>query len=86
MNYTFFDNGFIELLRVAEKYRQHGIGSALLNHLFAVCKTQKLFTSTNKSNEPMRKLLEKSGYTFCGQIDALDECDPELFFVKQKAV
>ncbi|MEN6315320.1 MAG: GNAT family N-acetyltransferase [Clostridiaceae bacterium] len=86
MNYTFFDNGFIELLMVAEKYRQCGIGSALLNHLFAECKTQKLFTSTNKSNEPMRKLLEKSGYTFCGQIDALDEGDPELFFVRQKAV
>lgn len=86
MNYTFFDYGFIELLMVADKYRQCGIGSALLNHLFAVCKTQKLFTSTNKSNEPMRKLLEKSRYIFCGQIDALDEGDPELFFVRQKVV
>ena len=86
MNYTFFDNGFIELLMVAEKYRQCGIGSALLNHLFAECKTQKLFTSTNRSNEPMRKLLGKSGFTFCGEIDALDEGDPELFFVRQKAV
>ncbi|BBB90420.1 MAG TPA: GNAT family N-acetyltransferase [Methylomusa anaerophila] len=86
MNYTFFDNGFIELLMVAEKYRQHGIGLALLNHLFAVCKPEKLFTSTNQSNKPMRKLLGKSGFTFCGQIDALDEGDPELFFVKNKAV
>ena len=86
MNYTFFHNGFIELLMVAKKYRQCGIGSVLLNHLFAVCKTQKLFTSTNRSNEPMRKLLENSGYTFCGQIDTLDEGDPELFFVRQKGV
>ena len=86
MNYSFFDNGFIELLMVEEKYRQCGIGSALLNYLFAVCKTEKLFTSTNKSNEPMQKLLGKSGYTFCGQINALDEGDPELFFVRQKVV
>lgn len=71
---------------VAEKYRHCGIGFALLNHLFAICKTQKLFTSTNKSNEPMQKLLGKSGFSFCGEIDALDEGDPELFFVKQKAV
>lgn len=86
LNYTFFDNGFVELLMVAEKYRHCGIGFALLNHLFAICKTQKLFTSTNKSNEPMQKLLGKSGFSFCGEIDALDEGDPELFFVKQKAV
>ena len=86
MNYTFFDNGFMELLMVAEKYRQCGIGSVLLNHLFAVCKTEKLFTSTNRSNRPMRKLLGKLGFVFCGQIDALDEGDPELFFVKRKAM
>lgn len=86
MNYTFFDNAFIELLMVEEKYRQCGIGSALLNYLFDKCKTPKLFTSTNRSNEPMRKLLGKSGFTFCGEIDALDEGDPELFFVRQKAV
>lgn len=85
MNYTFFDNGFIELLMVAEKYRQCGVGSALLNHLFTVCKTQKIFTSTNKSNEPMRKLLGKTGFTFCGEIDALDEGDPEMFFFRKVA-
>ncbi|HBN82295.1 MAG TPA: hypothetical protein DDZ89_00460 [Clostridiales bacterium] len=85
MNYTFFDNGFIELLMVAEKYRQCGVGSALLNHLFTVCKTQKIFASTNKSNETMRKLLGKTGFTFCGEIDALDEGDPEMFFFRKVA-
>lgn len=84
LDYTFFDNAFIELLIVAEKYRRCGIGSALMNHLFSVCKTEKLFTSTNESNKPMQNLLVKSGYTFCGQIDALDEGDPELFFVRKK--
>lgn len=85
MNDKFFGNGFIELLMVAEKDRRCGIGSALLNHLFAVCNTEKLFTSTNQSNEPMRKLVAKSGFAFCGQIDALDEGDPELFFIRKKA-
>lgn len=59
MNYTFFDNAFITLLMVAEKYRQCGIGSALLDHLFNECKTQKLFTSTNKSNDPMKNCFQK---------------------------
>ncbi len=85
MNYTFFDNAFIELLMVAEKHRHCGIGSALLNYLFTECKTQKLFTSTNKSNEPMRKLLGKTGFTFCGEIDALDEGDPEMVFFRKVA-
>ena len=85
MNYTFFDNAFIELLMVAEKYRHCGIGHALLNYLFTECKTQKLFTSTNKSNKPMRKLLGKAGFTYCGEIDALDEGDPEMFFFRKVA-
>lgn len=84
MNYNFFNNGFIELLIVAENYRKCGIGSKLLNHLFTECKTEKLFTSTNQSNEPMIKLLSKAGFVFCGQIEELDEGDPELFFVRKK--
>ncbi len=84
MDYTFFDNAFIELLMVAEKYRRCGFGSALLNYLFAVCKTQKLFTSTNQSNLPMQNLLHKTGFTYCGKVDALDEGDPELFYIRMK--
>jgi len=77
--------GSSHVLMVAEKYRHCGIGSALLNYLFAECKTQKLFTSTNKSNEQMRKLLGKAGFTYCGEIDALDEGDPEMFFFRKVA-
>jgi hypothetical protein len=32
----------------------------------------------------MRGLLGKSGFIPCGHIDALDEGDPELFFVRKK--
>ncbi|MEA4890372.1 MAG: GNAT family N-acetyltransferase [Clostridiaceae bacterium] len=84
MDYSFFDNAFIELLMVAEKDRRCGFGSALLNYLFAVCKTQKLFTSTNQSNLPMQNLLHKTGFTYCGKVDALDEGDPELFYIRMK--
>jgi uridine kinase/N-acetylglutamate synthase-like GNAT family acetyltransferase len=84
MDYSFFDNAFIELLIVVEKYRRCGIGSALISHIYSTCKTEKLFTSTNQSNNPMQRLLAKSGFSFCGQIDALDEGDPELFFVRKK--
>ena len=84
INYGFFDNGFVELLILAEEYRRRGIGMALLNHLFARCRTEKLFTSTNLANEPVQKLLSKTGFNICGRIDALDEGVPELLFVKIK--
>jgi len=84
MSYRFFDFGFVDLLIVEEEHRRHGIGVALLDYLFRQCKTEKLFTSTNESNTPMRKLLAKAGFIPCGQIDALDDGDPELFFVKKK--
>jgi GNAT superfamily N-acetyltransferase len=84
MDYSFFSCGFVALLIVKEEYRRRGIGAALLDYLFQQCKTEKLFTSTNESNAPMRGLLKKSGFIPCGQIDALDEGDPELFFVRKK--
>jgi len=84
MDYAFFECGFIELLIVAEDCRRRGIGESLLEHLSHCCATEKLFTSTNESNDLMRGLLIKAGFTLCGQIDALDEGDPELFYVKRK--
>ena len=84
MHYHFFGQGFVELLIVADKARRRGLGLALLNYLSAVCTAEKLFTSTNGSNGPMRSLLNKAGFIPCGSIDALDEGDPELFFVKRQ--
>lgn len=84
MNYSFFGNGFIELLIIAESHRRCGIGSSMLMYLYRQCKTEKLFISTNESNTPMRRLLAKVGFAHCGKIDALDEGDPELFFVRKK--
>jgi len=42
----------------------------------------RVFTSTNESNAPMRALLGQCGYKPSGSIDNLDPGDPELVFVK----
>jgi hypothetical protein len=42
--------------------------------------TEQVFTSTNASNQPMRSLLQAEGWSFSGELDGLDEGDPELVF------
>ncbi|CAN5326672.1 hypothetical protein BH09CHL1_BH09CHL1_22660 [soil metagenome] len=79
----FFDNAFIDLLIVHRGHRRKGVAQALIAAIEAWSPTDKLFTSTNESNEPMRALLERLGYTYSGTIDNLDEGDPERFYFKQ---
>lgn len=83
LNHTFYDQGFVSMLYVHPEYRQRGIGSALMAHAEARCKTAKLFTSTNQSNARMQALLSKLGYQPSGIIQNLDENDPELVYVKR---
>ena len=59
------------------------IGSALVRHVEGLCRSDRLFTSTNESNLAMRALLEKLRYTRSGVVDDLDPGDPELIFSKQ---
>ena len=80
LEYTFYDNGFVSIVYVAEPERRRGIGRALLQGLAARCTTRKLFTSTNQSNEPMQKLLVSLGYVPSGVIENLDPGDPELVY------
>jgi len=82
MDYSFFEHGFISMLYVKIDCRRHGAGLQLVQHLECICKTKKIFTSTNFSNLPMKSLLTKSGYTLSGVIHHLDEGDPELIYVK----
>ena len=42
----------------------------------------RVFVSTNESNQPMRTLLVGRGYKVSGIIEDLDPGDPELFFVR----
>jgi hypothetical protein len=44
------------------------------------CRTPRIFTSTNRSNLPMQRLLEGLGYRLSGMVDDLDPGDPELFY------
>jgi len=76
----FFGRDFIELLMVDPARRRRGIGRNLLREALAVAGTERVFTSTNASNQPMRSLLRAEGWSFSGELDGLDEGDPELVF------
>jgi ribosomal protein S18 acetylase RimI-like enzyme len=79
----FFDSFFIKLGAVAEAERRAGVGTAMIEHLIDLIPPgEKLWTSTNESNAPMRALLPRLGFIESGRIDNLDEGDPELVFVR----
>jgi GNAT superfamily N-acetyltransferase len=78
----FFNFPFVDLLLVAEAQRRQGVGRSLMDHCEQVHDADRIFTSTNESNGPMRALMASAGWRPCGQVDALDPGDPELFFVK----
>jgi ribosomal protein S18 acetylase RimI-like enzyme len=75
--------GSIALLMVHPEYHRQGVATALVKECESNCPANKLFTSTNESNTAMRLLLAKLGYARSGQIENLDEGDPELIFVKR---
>jgi ribosomal protein S18 acetylase RimI-like enzyme len=77
---SFFGRDFVELLAVAVSDRRHGIGSLLLKETMSLASTARIFTSTNRSNSAMIGLLEKAGWQSSGQLDGIDEGDPELVF------
>jgi len=84
LTYTFYHCGFVDMLYVHKDFRRRGVGTALMNHLEAICRTGKLFTSTNLSNLAMQSLLTKLGYVVSGVIHNLDEGDPEIVYLKRR--
>ena len=82
LDYSFYEYGFVPLIYVGEAHRCHGGGRLLLRHLEGLCRTPKLFTSTNLSNLAMQALLRKMAYQLSGVIHDLDPGDPELVYVK----
>jgi len=81
-DYRFFDLGWIELIVIEKKYRRKGIGGQAINLLCDQSTANKVFTSTNTSNIPMQRTLNKIGFSFSGKLDGLDDGDPELFYFK----
>ena len=82
LEHTFYGNGFVSMLMVGRTHRRLGIGASLMRHIESKCRTSKLFTSTNTSNEPMRSLLAKLGYERSGVIYNLDPDDAELVYLR----
>ncbi len=71
------------MIYVHTDFCRRGIATQFLNFFEKICKTDKLFTSTNESNQPMQKSLEKAGFQKSGIIYNLDENDPEIVYFKQ---
>lgn len=82
-DYRFFDQGWIEYIIIDEKYRGKGIGTKVLHMICERCKSDKVFTSTNRSNTQMQRALEKADFSFAGELIGLDEGDPEFFYYKR---
>jgi ribosomal protein S18 acetylase RimI-like enzyme len=83
LDYTFFGQGYISMLYVHPNHRRRSVGTQLMRSLEASCTTEKLFTSTNRSNAPMQALLPKLGFVASGTVENLDEDDPELIYFKR---
>jgi GNAT superfamily N-acetyltransferase len=84
-SHSFFGRDFVELLAVAASERRHGVGSLLLQQAVGLSSTKRIFTSTNRSNTQMIGMLEKEGWQFSGQLEGIDEGDPELVYYKDSA-
>ncbi|UJR18303.1 hypothetical protein I4U23_005206 [Adineta vaga] len=89
LDYSFYAQAFIAMLRIHSSYRRRGVGLTLMKYLEqpVLCTTKKLFTSTNLSNLPMQSLLAKLQYKLTGIIHNLDDDgDPELVYYKTVAI
>ena len=80
---SFFEQPFVSLLIVAESQRRRGVGAELMRHIESTSPEDKLFTSTNESNAPMRALCDKLGFVRSGSIENLDDGDPEIVYFKR---
>jgi GNAT superfamily N-acetyltransferase len=83
----FFARDFIELLMVRDDVRRLGVGQALLRAAVERAGTSRVFSSANASNTVMQSVFEAGGWTLSGQLDGLDEHDPELvYFIDQQHI
>ena len=81
----FLGRDFLDLLMVASSARRTGVATKLLRALLRIEGTDQVFTSTNRSNVPIRELLKKESWRFSGELDGLDADDPEMFFFTRRS-
>ncbi len=79
----FFDCSFISLVIVHPLERKKGFAKSMMKYFEKISPTQKVFSSTNQSNEHMQKLFVSSGYVKSGYVENLDEGDPEIIYFKK---
>ena len=82
---SFFGQPFIELLYVEPEQRRGGVARAIVRHIESICRSEKLFTSTNESNAAMHAFCAALGFERSGRIENLDEGDPEIVYFKRVA-
>jgi ribosomal protein S18 acetylase RimI-like enzyme len=76
----FYGRDFIDVLFVSSTMRRQGVGRALIRAALERATTPRVFTSTNKSNSAMQALLVSEGWSLSGELDGLEEGDPELVY------
>ncbi|MGN1400647.1 MAG: GNAT family N-acetyltransferase [Bacillus sp. (in: firmicutes)] len=75
---------FISLIVVSPSKRRQGHASRMLTYLVHCASTNKVFSSTNRSNRHMQKVFEASGFIKSGIVENIDEGDPEIIYFKPK--
>lgn len=81
---NFFGCTFLSLIIVSPTKRRRGYASSLISYMLSHSPTQKIFSSTNKSNESMHTVFHSNGFIRSGMIENLDEGDPEIIFYTKK--
>jgi ribosomal protein S18 acetylase RimI-like enzyme len=81
---SFFECCFISLIMIKPSFQRRGLAGVLLLHMTENSPTEKLFSSTNQSNDAMHKVFQTNGFTKSGFIDNLDEGDPEVIYFTEK--
>ncbi|MGG0730220.1 GNAT family N-acetyltransferase [Bacillus paramycoides] len=79
----FFNHIFIDLVIVRPTVRRQGVAKTLMKHVENIFSVDKIFSSTNKSNEKMQQVFCSLNYVNSGYIDNLDAGDPEIIFFKK---
>ena len=79
----FIGRPFVHFLAVAADHRRRGVGAALLRAVQERVGGRRLFASTEETNAPMTRLLEREGWTPAGCVKGVnDDGSAECFFYR----